>query len=157
MAIADKVCAEHDERIGGATVLESSKLKEADAIRKLSKALGAKFLHFYVYGAVEGEALVMYLSHPAMVQEFKGQKEVILEEMRVIYAKEKLKGMVTFRDVRVALKPKPAPVKESKEAYRDKASGNFDIRCEDAQLKKIFEKIQQTIREGHDGNRADGI
>lgn len=73
--IPSAVCDEHDKNIGSATALDSHKLKQADAILKLSKALGGKFLHFYVYGAVEGKDLVFYLSHPAMVMEFKGQKK----------------------------------------------------------------------------------
>lgn len=151
MAIANGVCEEHDKKIGSKTALDSHRLKEAEAILKLSKALVGKFLHFYVYGAVEGEVLVMYLSHPAMLMEFKGQKEVILEGMRKIYVKEKMKDVLKFKDVRVAVKPKPAQKKETKEPYQDRATGNLEIRVEDDALRRKFESIRRTIREGHDG------
>jgi len=152
VAIADAKCKEADEAAGGGA-LSSPKLKEAEAIRKLSKALGGKFLHFYVYGAVEGEVLVMYLSHPAMIIEFKGQKEAILGEMRKIYAKEKMKGVLMFKDVRVAVKPKPAPKKDAKEPYQDRATGDFEIQCKDNQLRRAFERVRKTIREGHDNGK----
>ena len=95
MAIANAVCKEHDERLGAGTALDSPKLKEHEAIRKLSRALGGKLLHFYVYGAIEGETLVFYFSHPAILMEFKNQKEVILEEMKQIWKLEGLKKEIS--------------------------------------------------------------
>ena len=152
MAIADAVCKEHDKNLGSATALDSSKLKEADAILKLSKALGGKFLHFYVYGAVEGDTLVYYFTHPGILMEFDKKKEAILEEMKIIWIKEKLKKeVINFKKIRAALKPKPAPVKKEKEPYIDRATGNFKIHCKDAQLTKAFERIRERIKEGHDG------
>jgi len=151
--IPNAVCDELDKKIGSKTALDSPKLKEAEAILKLSKALGAKFLQFYVYGVVEGDALVMYLSHPAMVMEFRGQKSRVLEEMRTIYAKEEMRGVVTFKDVRVAVKVKPAPILNGTEVPApDRARGDFEIHCKDDALRKAFEGIRKTIREGHDGN-----
>ena len=45
MAIANGICDEHDKKIGSKTALDSHKLKEADAIRKLSKALGGNVFY----------------------------------------------------------------------------------------------------------------
>lgn len=157
MAIANKVCEDYDKSIGGATALDSPKLKEADAVRVLSSALGEKILKFFVYGAVERNILVMYLSHPAMIMEFEGKKEVILEEMRDIYKRENFKEILRFTDVRVAVKPKTAPKRESEEIYEDRAKGDFAIHCKDDVLRRTFERISRTIKEGHSGNSRESL
>jgi len=145
--IPNAVCQEHDDNIGSATALNSPKLKEAEAIGKLSKALGGKLLHFYVYGAVEGETLVFYFLHPAILMEFKTQKETILEEMKKIW---KLEGMtkdkVNFKTIAAKVKPKPAPRKETINIEKDRASGDFVVHGEGAVAAK-FKKIAQTIQD----------
>ncbi len=84
-----------------------------------------------------------------MLVEFSGKKEVILEEMRSIYKKENLKEILRFSDVRVAVKPKSLPKRESEEEeYNEKATGNFEIHCKDVVLRRAFEKIAKKIREG---------
>lgn len=150
--IPNAVCKEHDKNLGEGTALNSPKLKEAEAIGKLSRALGGKLLHFYVYGAVEGEVLVYYFSHPAILVEFKAQKEVILEEMKQIWKRESLKKeIIFFRDIAAKVKPKPTPQKEEAKPYQDKATGEFEIHATDTSLKRIFENIQKRIKEGHHG------
>ncbi len=152
--IPNAVCDEHDKKIGDATALNSPKLKEAEAIGKLSKALGGKLLHFYVYGAVEGEALVFYFSHPAILMEFKTQKEVILEEMKKIWKLENItKKQVNFKTISAKVKPKPALKKETTAPYQDKATGEFEIHVTNDALRRVFENIQKRIKEGHNGNK----
>jgi len=154
MAIANAVCEAYDKNLGEQTALTSPKLKEAQAIDKLSKALGGKLLHFYVYAAVEGEALVFYFSHPAILMEFKSQKEVILEEMKAIWKREGIKKeTVLFKRIEAKVKPKALPRQETAVPYEDKATGEFEIHCSDSGLSKIFERIRNNIKEGHDANR----
>ncbi len=144
--IPNAVCKEHDENLGEGTALNSPKLKEAEAIRKLSRALGGKLLHFYVYGAVEGEVLVYYFSHPAILMEFKAQKEVILEEMKQIWKREALKKeIIFFKDIAAKVKPKPAPKQEVINVERDRASGDFVVHGDGAVAAK-FKQIAKTIQ-----------
>ncbi len=145
--IANAVCKEHDKNIGSATALDSLKLKEHEAITKLSRALGGKLLHFYVYGAVEREALVFYFSHPAILMEFKAKKEVILEEMKKIWKIEGItKKHVNFKTIAAKVKPKATERKKTETLERDKADGGFAIHCEGV-LATTFKNIAKIICE----------
>ncbi|MDD3452579.1 hypothetical protein [Sulfurimonas sp.] len=150
MAIADKVCEEHDKSLG-CSALGSRKFKEHDAIRKLSAALGERMQPFFSHGSLMGDELVLYLTHPGIVSEFGMQKAQILGKMREIYKEENLKQSITFRRVRAALKPKPAPATEKKESTADRATGDFEIFAEDEGIKRRFERIRAQIKANNQG------
>jgi len=153
VAIADAKCKEADEAAGD-SALNSPKLKEAEAIRKLSAALGEKMLKMFDYGAVQGDTLVCYFNHPAVLMEFDSKKSEIIERMKVIWKEEKLKqGVIKFKQIRAAVKAKPAPKRKRKEPYQDRATGNFDINVKDDALRRKFESIRKTIKEGHDDGK----
>lgn len=147
MAIANAVCEAHDTQLGDKTALDSPRLLQAKMIDALSKGLGGKIGHFYVYGAIEGETLVFYLSHPAMLMEFKGKKADILNALRVIYKRERFKkSELYFTDIRAAVKNKPIEREERINIERDRSDGTFEIYGEGAVAAK-FKQIAKTIRE----------
>ncbi len=149
MAIADKVCKDHDKSLG-CSALGSPKLKEHEAIRKLSAALG-EMQPFFSHGSLTGDELVLYLAHPAIVSEFGMKKEEILQKMREIYKAENLKQSITFRRVRAVLKSKPAPAQEKNEIPADRATGEFEILAADEGIKRRFEHIRALIKANNQG------
>ncbi len=150
MAIADKVCKDHDQSLG-CSALSSPKLREHEAIRKLSAALGERMQPFFSHGSLTGDELVLYLTHPGIVSEFGMKKEEILQKMREIYKTENLKQAITFRRVRAALKPKPAPEQEKNESAADRATGDFEILAADEGIKRRFERIRAQIKANNQG------
>lgn len=150
MAIADQVCIKRDAEIGD-TILSSAKLTEASALLALSAALGERLGRYYMHSAIKNDVLYIYLSHPALVEEFKGQKEQILVEMRRIYVTNKLGSIVTFRQVEARYKSaRKETRRETEPKYKERALGEFKINIEDQSLRKTFENIRTTIRSRHE-------
>ena len=155
--IPNAVCKEHDKKLGEGTALNSPKLREAQAIAKLSKALGGKLLHFYVYAAVEGEMLVFYFSHPAILMEFENQKESVIDKMRKIYKEEGMKPeLLFFKKISAKVKAKAHKREVRDETEEDRATGAFEIRATDPGLAKMFRSIQRTIKEKNERHRNGG-
>lgn len=153
MAIADNLCKNTDNAIG-CSALGSHKLKEHDAIRKLSAALGERLLGMYDHGAIKGGTLVFFFRHPAALGEFGQNREQIRARMAEIWKKEGLKDILTFSQFRAEVRHK-APQKEADAIqHQDKASGDFEIKCRDPQLRIKFEQIQKNIKEGHNGTNS---
>ena len=150
MAIADKVCSEADACT--ASALHSPRLAQADAIRKLGNALGEKLQQFLLYGAIEGETLVFYFYHPAVLMEFERDKESILARMRTIYKEEGMSpSLILFRRISAKSKPR-APKKEAaEEKHHERAEGTFEIKCNDPTLAAKFRQIREHIRRQKEG------
>lgn len=153
MAIADKVCEDHDASLG-ATALSSPKLKEADAIRKLSRALGGQLIKTFSHGSLQGDTLIFYLKHPGAVAMFNGQKADIRTRMAMIWKEENLKGTITFTKFEAKAIARPLEKREEPAPYQDKASGDFEINCTSERLRLAFEKIQKNIKERHRGSSS---
>jgi len=146
MAIANKVCEETDRMIGD-SALHSPKLAQAQAIRKLSQALPQKLQQFLLYGAIEGETLVFYFFHSAVLMEFERDREAILARMRTIYKEEGMRpSLILFRRIGAKSKPR-APIKKSEqEKTPERAEGSFEIQCSDPVLRAKFGQIREHIR-----------
>ncbi len=133
-----------EEQIG--SVFNHPKLKEANGIRELSKALGALERGF-LYGSVRGDVLSLYFNHPIFVSEFKMQKEQIVAKMRAIYKEKKLREVLFFKEIKaVFIAKNNTQVKEEKKIEKDISSGVFDIKCKDKELQRAFERIQKQIQ-----------
>lgn len=151
MAIANKVCEEHDASVG-ASALQSPKLKQHNAIRLLSAALGEQLLKFYDFGAVKGDTLIFYFKHQAIVPEFDRQKSDIMQRMRDIWTENEMKNtVVKFRQISAEVKHGRPEREEPKEVEPDTARGEFQIHVDDPELRKRFEKIRTTIQRSHQG------
>ncbi|GEM_PF-2054332 len=126
-------------------ILSSPKLKEARAIRELSRA----FLELesrFVYGSISGEVLVLYFDHPGAVGEFEMKKSEILKRMREIYKEKGLKEVLIFRSIKAAFVQSRKKETQKQEQRADRAKGDFEIRVENPEIRRYFERIKEYIR-----------
>ena len=137
--------------------INSYKLDEHRAINELSEALGG-LKRSFLYGSLRGDVLTLYFNHPAIVGEFNMQKEQILEKMRRIYKEKSLKRSIVFRDVRADFVAKSEPIKKEEEPKnKEIATGDFEIKAKDPQIKKMLEKIREHIRLNAMDARCDDV
>jgi len=149
--------AKRADIIAGGSALSSYKLKEAKAIRELVKALGSLERGF-VYGSLKGEVLTLFFNHPAIVSEFNMQKEQILEKMRKIYKEKGLKESIVFKSLRAAFVAKSSSKKRDTEQKREEiATGDFEIKAKDLDIKKALERIREHIRLNAMDARSDNV
>lgn len=153
MAIPNGVCTYADEST--CSVLQSPKLAQARAVRKLSDALDEQLRAFFLYGAIKGETLVFFFSHPGALTLFSYRKEAILARMRTIYKQEKMKpSEILFRRIDARYKPtEPIDRDEISPNVSEKSNGTFEIKCNDPTLAKAFRNIREHIRR-HRGKTA---
>jgi len=144
--IPNAKCKEADEA-AGASALHSPKLKEADAIRKLSDALGENLQKMFVHGSLHGDTLTLYFMHQVGVLEFNRDKEEILRKMRLIFVKEKMLGILVFKQVKAEVKHRQIKRETKHTVQRDRANGDFKIEASDPQLAQMFKQIQEHIKE----------
>ena len=146
--IPNAVAKEVDEMMEGLEATRSPRLAQAQAIRKLSKALPPKLQQFLLYGAIEGDALVFYFFHSAVLMEFERDKKLILERMRAIYKEEGMNtALILFRRISAKSKPRAPVKKEEPVKTPERAQGNFEIYSSDEQIRKKFEQIRRHIQQ----------
>jgi len=130
-------------------IFNHPKLKEAESIRKITEAFDDRLKKFFVYGTVKGDTLFLFFNHQIGLLEFNGKKDKYLEKMRAIYKKERLKDVLFFRKVNAQLKLESGKKIDNTKREPDVAEGDFEIKCKNPQLKKMFENIRSIIKESH--------
>lgn len=96
------------------------------------------------------EVCVIVFSHPLALQEWKMEKARTLEKMRELYKQRGLKKMLVFYQVLVEVVFSYSPnkeIKESKQIYKERSSGEFEIKVQDTTLRSIFKSIQAAIKQ----------
>jgi len=149
MAIADKVCAMGDELLGN-NALSHPKLQQHKMINILTKELSPRVAKFYLFASLQGDVLVFYFSHNAIVMEFNNELAEFRKKIIPLYKEHNMKETLFFKHIEArvkyrAIKREPTPPKEI-----EKAKGEFEIKCKDKSLYKIFEKIRENIKEYRD-------
>jgi len=147
--IPNAVVKDVDQMMEGLEATRSPRLLQAQAIRKLSRALPPKLQQFLLYGAIKADALVFYFFHSAVLMEFERDKEAILARMRTIYKEEGMSpSLILFRRISAKSKPRAPTKKEEQEKTPERAEGNFEIQISDEQIRKKFEQIRRHIQQG---------
>lgn len=125
------------------------KMQEAKAIKKLTQAFSDKLKEGFTGGCITGKMLTFFFKHPLYVHEFRLGHSKILENMRKIYKKENLAGVIYFSKVEPAVAPykKSVSVSDSKITYEEKSTGNFRITCENQKIRSLFEDIREIVRD----------
>lgn len=129
---------------------------EQKAIQELIKAMSETLQKGFLYGGVRGTTLVLHFKHPGLVQEFALKKEEILEKMRVIYAEQKLRKKIVFKQIQAEHEYKPRPVDEDRSLpFAERAKGEFENCISDAKLNALVEDIRKTVKNNMNGESRD--
>lgn len=101
---------------------------------------------------LKNEILYITLAHPAHLQEWRLGEERYMQALREEYKQRELKKIVVFRKIVVKEKPykKTKTAEEKQETYTERSKGDFEIKCANPRLRKIFESIRETIRSKND-------
>ncbi len=94
-------------------------------------------------------ACVIVFKHNLALAEWNRTQSQTLERMRELYKERNLKQVVVFNAVKVEVEFKPIQKENPKQetlAFKEQSSGNFTIYCQDESMRKIFLKIQESIK-----------
>lgn len=97
---------------------------------------------------------VIVFNHQVGLNEFKYKEAQILNKMRILYKERNLKDLLSFSKVLAEVSFKPTlkeAGKQEKQSYKERATGNFEIQCEDLELAGYFKRIQNIIKEHNNG------
>lgn len=130
-------------------IFNHPKLKEAQAIRELTKALDNDLEKYFLYATTTNNKFIFWFNHQIGVLEFNSRKKQITSKMREIYKNKRLKDILYFTSIEAKLKNKSLKQEPKKQIAKDISSGNFQINCKNKQLEKIFKNIQKAIKENN--------
>ncbi|PZT47245.1 hypothetical protein B6S12_10090 [Helicobacter valdiviensis] len=97
---------------------------------------------------------VIVFNHQVGLNEFKYKEEQILNKMRILYKERNLKDWLSFSKVLAEVSFKPTlkeTKKQEKQTYKERATGNFEIKCKNTELAEYFKRIQNIIKEHNNG------
>ena len=92
---------------------------------------------------------VIVFKHNLALAEWNRIQSQTLERMRALYKERHLKQVVVFNAVKAEVEFKPIQKENPKQeilAFKEQSSGNFTIHCQDESMRKIFLKIQESIK-----------
>ena len=92
---------------------------------------------------------VIVFKHNLALAEWNRIQSQTLERMRELYKERNLKQVVVFNAVKAEVEFKPIQKENPKQeilAFKEQSSGNFTIHCQDENMRKIFLKIQENIK-----------
>ena len=92
---------------------------------------------------------IIVFKHNLALAEWNHAQSQTLERMRELYKERNLKQIVVFNAVKAEVEFKPIQKENPKQeilALKEQSSGNFTIHCQDENMRKIFLKIQENIK-----------
>lgn len=129
-------------------------LKEQSITTKALKLILGKSKEKLIrYGYIKDECLYICVSTPFALQELKHDSSTnsIKNFLNMYFSShaELKPGFSKIKSVRLFVaKQKEAKiiVEKSSPKLKEQAKGNFEIKCQDSELKELFEQIKKTVR-----------
>ncbi len=124
-------------------------LKQQKCFRLIKKALPATLQRGVLFIYVKNKTLFFALKHPAYKMEFDYKLSIIknllttLPPIQEACSEYEIQHVKTFVS-KFAAKPKEA--KDTVPYFKERASGDFEIKCKNKALGKEFEALKKTIR-----------
>lgn len=136
-------------------LFDDPKMIQAKLIIKLSELMDDRFKKAYLYGALEGKALVFYFSHNAIAYEFVNNLESFRSKIIPLYKELDMKENLYFTSIKAKTKHRPNNKEKPTEFFRDRAKGDFVIEVQDDALRASFEKLRKTIQDNNQKSKKE--
>ncbi len=130
---------------------KKQKLIEHGCLNRLVSLLPSRLKEHILFSYLKGDTVYFVVDHPAIKMEFNYNQKVINDLLNMIAENLRecsfLKGktFVCF----VSNKRSKTPKEEGKshlKNYKEPATGEFPVYCEDKELQEIFRRIKENIK-----------
>ncbi len=128
-----------------------SKLKTIKCYEKIKSLLPIRLQKAVLFIYVKNSTLFFALNHPGYKMEFNYNVNFIKRALKELKKKEIACKDFDFREIKVFVSNKidtlsTTDKQEEKLTYQERATGEFEIKTDNENLKKIFENIQEVIK-----------
>ncbi len=129
-----------------------SKLNSSKCYEKIKALLPPRFQNGIHFIYVKNRILFFALNHPALKMEFNYNLNLIKGVLKELKKSFKECEDVDFKEIRVFVSNRVENGNENEKKedsmiiYKERSSGEFDIKTENKNLKTLFENIQKHIK-----------
>jgi len=131
-----------------------AKVKTVQCFEKIKSLLPPRLQNAILFIYIKNGILFFVLNHPGYKMEFNYNVNLIKGVLKELKKREVVCKDLDFKDVKAFVSNKMEDTsslsnKEEKLTYQERATGKFEIKTDNENLKKIFQNIQKTIKNNH--------
>ncbi len=125
-----------------------SKLSKFKCIDKIQSMFMPTFTRFVKFAYIQNNTLFFVLNHNAGKQEFNNNVQTIKSALNFHMPKECCELLVTDIKAFVTHTPQKKEIKQKiiKQYYKERASGNIEVKIDDKKLNSLVRSIQEIIK-----------
>jgi len=132
-----------------------NKLKTVKCFEKIKSLLPPRLSNAILFIYIKNDILFFVLNHPGYKMEFNYNVNLIKGVLKELKKRESVCKDLVFKDVKAFVSNKinieeNKNLTEEKLTYKERATGNFEIKTNNKNLKNIFQNIKKIIEEYQD-------
>ena len=131
-----------------------NKLKTVKCFEKIRSLLPPRLSNAILFIYIKNDTLFFVLNHPGYKMEFNYNLNLIKRVLKELKKREVACKDLVFRNIKTFVSNKIDFKEKKNEAeekltYNERAAGDFEIKTDNPNLKKIFQNIKTIIRDVH--------
>lgn len=129
-----------------------SKLKTVKCFEKIRSLLPPRLSNAILFIYIKNDILFFVLNHPGYKMEFNYNVNLIKGVLKELKKRESICKDLIFKDIKTFVSNK-IDIEEDKNklekklTYKERATGNFEIKTDNENLKQTFKNIQKIIKD----------
>jgi len=127
-------------------------ISNSRCIMRVIKILPPHLRDAVLFTYIKNQTLFIVLNHPGMKMEFNYKVNLIKDLLNKVKNIELTCKDIEISQIKLFVSNKKPKIEKPyiSPIYKERASGKFDIECENSSLKELFLKIQESIKDSHD-------